>query len=182
METLQPALARRAVNDNWLATFRALIADVGGQWMDFGGVHAFRSPGVPATFANGCLVVESAGGEDLRSAVDWVREVAMPFSVRIDTATGDDLPSAALACGLVRAAWTMPGMILEPIPASPAASDGVRTVKVDDTNHTDFIQALVDQGLARPFAEAVFGGAVLAQDDVAFFVAYLDGAVAGESV
>ena len=40
-------------NKQWLDAYRVLIDQVGGEWRDFGSVHAFIG-WIPLPFANGC--------------------------------------------------------------------------------------------------------------------------------
>ena len=118
---------RQLANEHWRGFYRGLVDSLGGEWRRFGNVDAFSTPHVPAAFANGVLAIEPATAKDVISATTWSRESGAPFRVRIDTALGADVLDAPLGVGLERDDWTMPGMVLMPVPVAPEPPPGVIT-------------------------------------------------------
>lgn len=176
------ARLREIADQHWLAMYQPLVALVGGEWRRFGGVNGFRTPHIPASFANGCLIVEPATATDLGAAVRWVSEASVPFAVRVETVSAAEILDAAAQLGLVRSGWDFPGMILEPIPDMPAPAHGVSSARVDRDNYDDFMATLTEQGFPAEIARSAFGESIVDIEGVALFVAYLDGRAAGTSV
>jgi GNAT superfamily N-acetyltransferase len=175
---------RRLANEHWLEAYQSLIAAVGGTWREFGSVAAFATEQVPVAFANGCLVVDSATAGDLEQAARWVDGHGLPYRIRIDTdLETDDLMAVSRSLGLARDEWAMPGMVLTPIPPIPEPPSAIAVERVGAANHSDFIRLIVEAGLPHAIALKAFAPpAARDSDDVAMFVAYLDGALAGTAV
>jgi GNAT superfamily N-acetyltransferase len=165
----------RVANEHWRLFYRNLVESLGGKWRRFGAVDSFSTPHLPAPFANGLLVIEPAQGADVVRAIEWVSEPGVPFRVRIDTSLGSEVLEAPLHAGLERDYWTMPGMVLTPVPAAPAPATGVITERVVASNFDDFIQATVDCGMPRPIAENAFDLRATKEGGVDFFLGRLDG-------
>jgi hypothetical protein len=147
---------RVVANNHWRSFYRGLVESMGGEWRRFGNVDAFSTPNLPAPFANGVLAIEPSTPSDVAAATEWTRGPGVPFRVRIDTALGDDVLQVPHDLGLERDEWTMPGMILTPVPPPPATAPGVAAERVVAANFEDFIQATVDCGMPRPIAEQSF--------------------------
>lgn len=166
---------RRLANEHWRWFYRGLIESLGGEWRRFGDADAFSTASLPAPFANGVLVIEPATADEVLAATEWVRSTGAPLRVRIDTSLGADLLDVPVAAGLGREEWTMPGMVLMPLPAAPMPPAGVTAERVVAANFSDFIQATVDNGMARPVAEQAFDLRATEEGGVDFFVGRLDG-------
>lgn len=166
---------RLLANEHWRWFYRGLVESLGGEWRRFGDVDAFSTPHLPAAFANGVLAIEPASGADLVAATRWAQAPGVPFRVRIDTALGDELLEAAASTGLEREGWTMPGMVLMPVPSAPQPPPGVSAERVVAANFADFIQATVDCGMEREVAEQAFDLSATGQGDLDFFLGRLDG-------
>ncbi len=166
---------RTLANEHWRWFYRGLVESLGGEWRRFGNVDAISTPHVPAPFANGVLAMEPAGPAELMEATRWAQAPGVPYRVRIDTALGADLAAAATGLGLEREGWTMPGMVLMPVPVAPPPAPGVTTERVVESNYADFIQATVDCGMPRTVAEQAFDLGVTAQGAADFFLARLNG-------
>jgi GNAT superfamily N-acetyltransferase len=173
---------RATHNAHWQLAYRGLVEGLGGEWRRFGGVDAMSTPSVPATVANGAIVVEQATAADLAAANEWVRAPGVPYSFRIDTALGDELLNDAAALGLKRGNFDYPAMVLEPIPTAPAPAPGVTAARVDDLLYDDFIRVLIQTGIPAQMAESAFQRELTGDDSLAFFVAHLDGKPAGTSL
>jgi GNAT superfamily N-acetyltransferase len=172
---------RLVANNHWRSFYRGLVESMGGEWRRFGNVDAFSTPNLPAPFANGVLAIEPSTPSDVAAATEWTRGPGVPFRVRIDTALGDDVLQVPHDLGLERDGWTMPGMILSPVPPPPATAPGVAAERVVAANFEDFIQATVDCGMPRPIAEQSFDLRATESGDVDFFLGRLDGRPAGTS-
>ena len=166
---------RVLANEHWRWFYRGLVESVGGEWRRYGNVDAFSTPHLPAAFANGVLCIEPATGADVLEATRWAQEPGVPFRVRVDTALGDELLHAAASAGLAREDWTMPGMVLMPVPEAPPPAPGVTAERVVAANFADFIQATVDCGMPREVAEQSFDLGATGQGDLDFFLGRLDG-------
>ena len=166
---------RVLANEHWRWFYRGLIESVGGEWRRYGNVDAFSTPHLPAAFANGVLAIEPALGTDLLTATQWAQAAGVPYRVRIDTTLGADLFDAAREAGLECEEWTLPGMVLRPVPAAPPPAAGVTAERVVAANYADFIQATVDCGMPREVAEQSFDLDATAQGDVDFFLGRLEG-------
>ena len=166
---------RVLANEHWRWFYRGLVEALGGEWRRFGNVDAFSTPHVPAPFANGVLTIEPATPVDLGEAISWVQASGAPYRVRIDASLGDRLLEVPIKAGLEHDEWTMPGMVLMPVPVAPAPAPGVTTELVVQANFEDFIAATVDNGMPRPVAEQSFDLSATAQGDVDFFLGRLDG-------
>jgi len=165
----------QVANEHWRWFYRGLVGALGGEWRRFGSVDAFSTPHVPAPFANGLLVIEPAAASDVVEAINWVIQSAAPFRARIDTSLGDELLEAPIKAGLEREEWTMPGMVLMPIPAAAEPASGVTTERVVESNYDDFIQATVECGMPREIALGAFDLSATASGQVDFFLGRLNG-------
>jgi GNAT superfamily N-acetyltransferase len=166
---------RVLANEHWRWFYRGLVESLGGEWRRFGNVDAFSTPHLAAAFANGVLAIEPASGADVVQATRWAQAPGVPFRVRVDTALGAELLEAAASTGLEREDWTMPGMVLMPVPAAPQPPPGVTAELVVEANFADFIQATVDCGMPREVAERSFDLGATGNGDVDFFLGRLEG-------
>jgi len=173
---------RALANEHWRWFYRALVESLGGEWRRFGRADAFSTPNLPAAFANGLLVIEPTDPVDVVEATRWVTGPHVPFRVRIDTSLGADLLIAAADAGLVRDEWTMPGMVLTPVPAErPVLPSGVTTDLVSAENFAEFLDAVVATGMPRPVAEQAFDLSAT-EHGVDFYLGRLDGRPAATTV
>ncbi len=174
---------RRLANEHWRDTYRVLVALVGGEWRHFGAVEAFASPSVDYTFVNGGLALDPAAPADLARAIAWLTEAGTRYRVRIDVATATpELLAVPVELGLEGdESWRMPGMVLPAIPSAPAPPAGVTLRQVDVALVAELQQHLVDSGSPhRAFLDTLAPLSV-ASDELAIYVAYLDGHLAATS-
>lgn len=167
-------------NDHWIAAYRNLIADVGGDLREFGAVQAFVCR-LPLHFANGCMVLGPADPADLVAAIEWVHAARIPYRVRIDLRHAGGLLEVVARHGLVRDPEPMPGMVMRPIPAPPAPPPAVTVRIVDRRLYPDYIRLHVETGLPAEWAEEVFPYRV-DDTDAAMMLGFLDGRPAGTSL
>ena len=168
-------------NDHWIAAYRRLIADVGGDLREFGTVHAFVCR-LPLHFANGCMVLDPADPADLATAIEWVHAAGIPYRVRIDLRHVSGLLEVVARHGLVRDPEPMPGMVMRPIPVPPAAPPAVTVRIVDQRLYPDYIRIHVETGLPAEWAAEVFPVYQLDDTDTAMILGFLDGRPAGTSL
>ncbi len=168
-------------NKQWRDAYRVLIDQVGGEWRDFGTVHAFISS-IPLPFANGCLVLETAAADDLETAIEWVDAANLPYRVRVDEHRGAGVLDVPGRLGMTRDPEPMPGMVLTPIPGVPAPAAGVEIVRVDAGTYSVFIEMLVATGVPEEWARPAFPQLMVDDPAMALFVARLDGRPVGTSL
>ena len=174
---------RVLANEHWRDAYRALISAVGGEWRNFGSVDAFACAGLPMAFANGCLVLERASAADLDSATTWVSGFGLPHRVRLDTTLATAQVTAELAVhGLARQQWTMPGMVLAPIPDAPPAPEPVTTRRVGPADRDAYLRVAVESGLPESVARSAFLDPSLDNSNIALFVAFLEGRPVGSAM
>jgi len=168
-------------NRHWVDAYRRLIDDMGGEWRDFGAVHAFNG-GIPLAFANGTLALEPATAAELEAAIDWLSGSGFPYRVRIDSSRNSHLLDVPGRLGLVRDGERMPGMVLRPIPSAPPPAPGISVIRVDADSYDEYIDLIVDGGLTRHGAQISFPPRLVDEPGVALFCARLDGAPAATSL
>jgi GNAT superfamily N-acetyltransferase len=169
------------VNRHWSDAYRALIDDMGGEYRSFGSVEAFLG-GVPLPFANGCLVLDEAEPAHLEAAIAWLKPARVPMLIRVDDRFLAPLQKTLAAHEMDRVPDPMPGMIIEPIPASPAPSAGITIERIEQATYGRFIDVVAATGLPAQSAERAFPRSSVGGGMVEFFVARLDGEPVGTSV
>lgn len=171
----------RLANDQWRASYRKLIADVDGEWRDFGALHAFVSP-LPLHFANGCLVFEHASVADLEAAVGWLTAAQVPYRVRIDIARAPYLLAACSRLALVRDNERMPGMVLRPLPDPPFPPPAVTVERLTQATYPEYIELMIAAGTPERWAAASFPREFIDDPDMAAFIGRLEGRPVGTSL
>jgi GNAT superfamily N-acetyltransferase len=169
------------VNRHWSDAFRMFVADAGGENRRYGTIDAFLG-GIPMPFANGCLVLERTTNDDLDKAITWVRAANVPFLVRLVDELVDDHTELLVAHKVERVPDPMPGMLLDPIPATPRPAPGVKVTRVTEASYDTYVEVLVATGLPQDMAAEVFPRRLIDTPDNAYFLGELDGRPVGTSV
>lgn len=174
-------MTREIANRHWVAAFREMVDDLGGEFRFFGSVPTFIG-NLPMPFANGSIVLEPTTSDDLVSAVSWVKSAGVPFQVRVDEPLADQLAPTLTANGLERDPVPMPAMVLSPIPEPRPTAPGVAVQRVDDAHYESFLEILIGTGIPGKFALRIFPKTLIRSDNAAYFVATLEGEPVGISV
>ena len=174
-------MTREIANQHWSDAFRALVADLGGEFRRYGSVDAFLG-NLPLPFANGCLVLNETDPADLDEAITWVEAGKVPFQVRLDENVLPPLAEAIEGRGLVRDLEVMPAMVLRPIPEIPAPAPGVTVECINRDTYGTFLALLVASGIAADWATQIFPERLIDSSDTAYFLARLDDRAVGISV
>jgi GNAT superfamily N-acetyltransferase len=167
-----------AANANYIVSCEKLAQhSATGDAREFGGVFAFVS-GHPVSLFNGCVVPGAATPAQLGEALQWVREQQVPYRVWIAERLVGKLGGVAQRAGLERAPVPYPNMVLDPVPEPPRSPPDVTVALVDGV---EFVDAMVELGLRRELAEAVFSSGFVHDPDIRLFIGRLDGRRAGYS-
>jgi hypothetical protein len=160
---LESELVSRA-NLNFVGSFRKLAEHCPG-----GAIRSLRPfafvTGLREPLFNGCVVLEPTRPRELRSALLWLTERAVPYQVSMVEELVRDHGDIVAAHGLARSRAPYPGMVLHPVPAPPDPAPGVTVVPGTGPGVADY--------LPRSLA---------ADPDVRVFTAWLDGAAVGTSI
>jgi GNAT superfamily N-acetyltransferase len=173
-------MAREIANRHWVDAFRDLVEDLGGEFRQFGSIVAFLG-NIPLPFANGCLVLEPTNAEDIDAAITWVVSADVPYQIRVDEPLVPGLQATLDVHRLERYPAPMPAMVL-PIGEIPRAAPEIRVDEVDESSYPAFVDVLVSTGIPAHFAEQIFPRRLIVNENAAYFLATLEGAVAGSSV
>ena len=153
-----------AAHLNFIGSFRKLVEhSPRGEARSVGSIVAFVT-GLPIPLFNGCVVVEPTTGEDLRAALEWVREHGVAHQVSIVEDLAPELAHVVEAFGLRRDPAPYPAMVLHPVPVPP---DPPPEVTIDLGMDSE-LGAYLPRSLAT-------------DPEVRFFTAKLDGRPAGIS-
>jgi len=170
-----------AANLNYAGSYRKLAEhSADGEIREMGRGFAFVT-GVPIPLFNGC-VVGSATAEELEAAVEWVREWGLPYRVWMDDKVAPSLRDVAIALGLERDPWVLPGMVLCPPTEAPPNAPAVTVERVTETGLAAWLAVLTDGGLTQDLADRLFPRSFAADPDIRLFVALLNGRPVGTSI
>jgi GNAT superfamily N-acetyltransferase len=179
---MDPETLVAASHQNFIGSFRLLAEHMQGAAIyDGHGVFAYAT-GIGSPMFNGCIALEGASEEAFGSAVGWLLGRGVPCSVWVHEPAAARLGGVASACGLERLEQPYPGMALHPIPASPAAPEGVEIAVVGETGEADLIAAQAKLGRTEDVVRRLLGRSFRTDPDVRLFVARLDGDPVGASL
>jgi GNAT superfamily N-acetyltransferase len=167
---------RRLADENVVAAFSLVherLLDPRGGIRQFGAVHAIAS-GVDTAFFNPVFALDRAAKQhDARAAVEWVESKGLPVSVHVRDGIGAELPEALTVLGMVARPWSMPVMVLEPIPdVPPGPSPAATVIRVGRAELLEDFHAANQSG--ETFRR-LFGRAIAADPRVRLAVGDLDG-------
>jgi GNAT superfamily N-acetyltransferase len=167
---------------NMIAAFRTLARHApGGEIRDSGGVFGFTT-GAPVWLFNGIVVVDDPSPKELRAAVHWIQDRAVPFGIWLLAGQGRGIEDLLVGEGLELMGEPHPAMVLHPVPEAPPSAPGVTVEPVDEANLHEFIQVMDQGGFPAAVANRLFGPAFAADPDVQLFLARLDGRPVGTSL
>lgn len=168
--------------ENFMACYRALAeAAPGGSVRDEVGVFAFAT-GLSMPMFNGCIITDPDHTSGLGEALTWVAEHDLPYTLWVPGIVPDEVDALAAEHGLAREPQPLPGMVLNPVPASPALPPGLVIEPAGTGRESDFARVVVGLGLGEETAAQLTSPSFVARADVDLFVGYLDGAPVGTSV
>ncbi len=169
-------------HENFVACYRALAeAAATGSVRDQSGTFAFVT-GLPLPMFNGCIVAGPDGARGLESALAWLDEQGLPYSLWTPSPTAPDVAALAAAFGLALEPQPLPGMVLTPVPASPALPRGLTVEPVGPGRAADFASVVIGLGLGEEAAALLTSPSFVARDNVDLLVGYLDGAPVATSI
>lgn len=168
--------------ENFIACYRALAeaAPVGAVREDAGS-FAFVT-GLRLPMFNGCIVTDPERTSGLRTALTWLVEHDLPYTLWVPGTVPDDVDALAAEHGLAREQQPFPGMVLHPVPAGPAPPRGLVIESVGTGREADFARVVIGLGLGEETAAQLTSPSFVTRTDVDLFVGYLDGDPVGTSV
>ena len=169
-------------HENFAACYRALAeAAQTGAIREQDGTFSFVT-GLPLPMFNGCIVTGPGAAPGVGAALAWLREREVPFTLWTPGPETDEIETLASQCGLVREVESLPGMVLNPVPASPALPAGLVIERVGEERRSDFAHVVIGLGLGDETAALLTSTPFVGRDDVDLFVGYLDGDPVGTSI
>ncbi|MGA8256693.1 MAG: GNAT family N-acetyltransferase [Nocardioides sp.] len=167
---------------NFVACYTALAdAAPGGATLQQDGCFAFVT-GLPLPMFNGCIVTRPDDPAGVDAAAAWLAQHDLPFSLWAPGGTQLDVDALAAEHGLAREEHPLPGMVLHPVPASPAPPSDLGVERLRAGREADFAQVVQAVGLGDDMAALLTSPAFAQRDDVDLFVGYLDEAPVGTSI
>jgi GNAT superfamily N-acetyltransferase len=100
----------------------------------------------------------------------------------MDDKVAPSLSDVAIAQGLARDPWVLPGMVLCPPTEAPPDAPDVTVEPVTETGLAAWLGVLTDGGLTQDLADRLFPPSFAADPDVRLFVALLNGRPVGTSI
>lgn len=168
--------------ENFVACYRALAeAAPEGAVLDEAGAFAFVT-GLPLPMFNGCIVTDADRGSGLGAALTWLAGLDVPYTLWVPKPVSADVEALAGEHGLAPDQQQLPGMVLTPVPPSPALPRGLVIEPVDSSRRADFARVVVGLGLGEEAAAQLTSPSFVGRADVDLFVGYLDGEAVGTSV
>lgn len=167
-------------HENFVACYRALAeAAPAGTVREQDGIFAFVT-GLPLPMFNGCIVTGDGDASETEAALAWLAEHEVPFTFWTPGDVAADADALADSHGLLREPEPLPGMVLSPVPASPALPPGLAIERVGDDaladdGLADFAHVVVGLGLGEETAALLTSASFVERGDVDLFVGYLDG-------
>lgn len=168
--------------ENFVACYRALAeAAPEGAVLDEVGSFAFAT-GLPLPMFNGCIVTDPERASELGTALTWLAGLNVPYTLWVPRPVPAEVEALAAEHGLVPEPQPLPGMVLNPVPQSPALPRGLVIESVDSSRKADFAQVVVALGLGEEAAAQLTSPSFVGRADVDLFVGLLDGVPVGTSV
>lgn len=168
--------------ENFVACYRALAEAVPvGAVREDAGTFTFVT-GLPLPMFNGCIITDPDRTAGLGTALGWLAEHDLPYTLWVPGTVPDGVDALAAEHGLAREPQPLPGMVLHPVPASPALPRGLVIESVETGREADFARVVVGLGLGDETAAQLTSPAFVTRVDVNLFVGYLDGEPVGTSV
>jgi GNAT superfamily N-acetyltransferase len=182
MEGISRADLVTTLNRNYVGSYRTLADhSSAGELTEIGPVFAFVT-GVPLAFFNGCLVLESTTPAELDAGVEWLDERKVPFQVFVETEIASELREALLARGFAEDVWSMPGMVLYPLPEPPKDPPEITLSRVTNNGIEEWRDVLTQTWLPLEMADRLFPDSLAVDPEVGFITARLHGRPVGTSV
>lgn len=168
--------------ENFVACYRALAeAAPEGVVLDEVGSFAFAT-GLPLPMFNGCIVTDPDRASEPGAALTWLAGLNVPYTLWVPRPVSAGVEVLAAEHGLVPEPQPLPGMVLNPVPQSPALPRGLVIESVDSRRNADFAQVVVALGLGEEAAAQLTSPSFVGRADVDLFVGFLDGVPVGTSV
>jgi GNAT superfamily N-acetyltransferase len=142
---------QQAADENMLAAFGLLVphaTSLAAGTATFGEAVAVVS-GARSPFFNPVIAVgEWARADDIRAAVEWIRGRGIEPCIAVRADLEPAAAEVAPALGLVADTWSLPGMVLEPVPGPiPAAPQQLRLAVVADAATLEAWYAAAGEGM-----------------------------------
>lgn len=172
-----PRDVRSDVNGNWVAWLEATTNLVeGGEMRRFGPV-ACGSVGIPIPLFNQVFVFEPPQPENLEAAVAWIAARGVPFWMTVPDHLLDLVRQSTEAAGLVPGEGAMPGMVLASLEELGSGDSFAQIVPVSDPAQLEHVALVTGEAFGAPLgqARALVPASVLEEDDMRWFVGYVDG-------
>ena len=174
----------QAADRNFAASYEKLVGTrPGSELRRYGATVAFDSR-IPIRIFNGVAVLEPATTRDLRTALAWIRDRDIPFSVWVREDLVASVGKTLLEAGVAPIEdGGEPVMGMRP-PAEvpdPPAGVSIREV-VDEGTLEDHIRSTVGSGFPEEATRQLYDQRFLDDPDIRMFTAYVDGRPAGNSV
>jgi len=171
-----------AANRNYVGSYRTLAShSADGAFTEIGSVMTFAT-GVPISFFNGCLALRSTTATEIDAAIESLEARGVPYQLFVDAEVAAGLVDHLRARGFNQDRWSMPGMVLSPVPRSAVERPGVRVDVVDEAGIDEWRHVLTDSWLPPELADQLFPTSLATDPDVRLFTARLDGRPVGASV
>ncbi|MGA8846918.1 MAG: GNAT family N-acetyltransferase [Nocardioides sp.] len=166
----------------FVACYRALAeASPQGAVLDGPGTFAFVTK-MPLPMFNGCVVTEPERAPGLDEALTWLVGSEVPFTLWVPAPVPAEIEAVAAQHGLTPEPDPLPGMVLSPVPSSPALPRGLVIERVDSSRTHDFARVVVSLGLGEESAERLTSPSFVDRADLDLFIGYLDGVPVSTSV
>lgn len=168
--------------ESFVACYRALAESArDGATLEEAGIFAFVTR-LPLPMFNGCIVTDPDRASGLGAALSWLARHDAPYTLWVPAPVSAEVDSLAGAHGLAREPQPLPGMVLSPIPPSPALPPGLVVAPVDSNRKHLFSRVVIALGLGDKTAAQLTGPSFVGRADVDLFVGYLDGSPVATSV
>jgi len=173
----------RAADRNFIASAEKLIGlQPGSELRRIGAAVAFDTRLAARNF-NGVAVLDPVAAEDLVTALEWIRDRDIRYSVWVRDDLLPSVEQTILGAGIERDVDGEPVMGIRPrdlVPEAPARVS-VREV-VDEATLEDHIQSTMASGFPEDLTRQIFTQRWLDDPELRMFTAYVDGAPAGNSL
>lgn len=167
---------------NFVACYRALAeAAPEGAVVDEAGTFAFVTK-LPLPMFNGCIVTDPGRVSGVGAALTWLAGLEVPYTLWVPAPVPAEVEALAAEHGLAPEPQPLPGMVLSPVPPSPALPRGLVVEPFDSSRADDFARVVVGLGLGEEAAAQLTSPSFVGRANVDLFVGYLDGVPVGTSV
>ena len=119
------AQLQAAAHLSYIGSFRKLVEhSPNGEIHVDGDIFTFVT-GLTIPLFNGCVVTKPTAAAELTKSLTWLSSRGLPYQVSIAEPIAHGLADVVLGSGLQMDTAPYPGMVLHPVPSSPALPPGV---------------------------------------------------------